>query len=77
MFAAIFIVTEFVADALLVYLLVEYFEVPMLRLPAEKFEWRSGEFWMGVMEIALVPIFCACIFLHAYLSATEWLAWES
>jgi hypothetical protein len=73
LYAVIFFLTELIADALLVYVLVEYFAVPMLRLPAEKFQWRSGEFWNNVLEVALVPIYCTFFFLNAYLSANKWI----
>ena len=74
LFAVIFFFTELIADALLVYVLVEYFAVPMLRLPVEKFEWRSVEFWSGVMEVALIPVGATLFFLHAFISSNEWLA---
>jgi hypothetical protein len=73
-YAVIFFFTELIADALLVYVLVEYFAVPMLRLPAEKFEWRSGEFWNSVLEVSLVPVLGTFFFLSAYLSVDKWLA---
>jgi hypothetical protein len=74
LFAVIFFFTELIADALLVYVLVEYFALPMLRLPAEKFEWRSGEFWKSVLEVSLVPVVCAFFFLAAFLFADKWLS---
>jgi hypothetical protein len=74
LYAVIFFLTELIADALLIYVLVEYFAVPMLRLPAEKFEWRSGEFWNSVLEVSLVPVMGTCFFLNAFLSAKKWLA---
>jgi hypothetical protein len=73
-YALIFFCTEVVADALLVFVLVKYFDVPILRLPREKFERFSGEFWSGIFEIALVPVCGAFFFLHAFLSANEWLS---
>lgn len=73
-FAVVFIFTELVSDELLVFALVNYFDVPLLRLPVEKFEWRSVEFWSGILEVALVPVFCTFFFLHAYMSASRWLA---
>jgi hypothetical protein len=76
LYAVIFFFTELIADALLVYVLVEYFAVPMLRLPAEKFEWRSGEFWNSVLEVSLVSVYGALFILNAYLSADKWLASE-
>jgi hypothetical protein len=76
LYAVIFFLTELIADALLVYVLVEYFAVPMLRLPAEVFEWRSGEFWNSALEVSLVPVGGTFFFLNAYLSADKWLASE-
>jgi hypothetical protein len=73
LYTVIFFFTELIADAVLVYVLVEYFALPMLKLPAENFLWRSGEFWSGVVEVALVPVMGTFFFLHAFLTANEWL----
>jgi hypothetical protein len=73
MYAAIFFSTELVADALLVHVLVEYYDVPMLRLPREKFDWFSGDFWSAFFEIALMPVGGALYFLHAYGAGLEWI----
>jgi hypothetical protein len=66
-FSLIFFIFESIADVLLVFTLDKYFDVPVLRLPREKFK------WMSVAEISIVPVITTCFFLHAYLVASKWI----
>jgi hypothetical protein len=72
MFTLVFIATEFLADALLVWVLVRFFDVPFLKLPREEFAWLDKEFWVGTLEIALVALAGSVAFLHGLGSAREW-----
>jgi hypothetical protein len=75
-YTLIFFFTELAADALLVYLLVEYYDVPILWLPKDKWEWSKSEFWAGVFQVALMPVIGASFFLYAYMLSNEYIKEE-
>lgn len=71
-FMAIFMCAEILADAILVFILVKYFDVPILRLPREDWKWLSPEFWTSMFETATLTVSGIFYFIHAYGSARVW-----
>jgi uncharacterized membrane protein len=71
-FAFIFLLMELIGDAIVVYVLDSYFDIPILRLPVERFEWDNVEFLRYGLEISLVPVIGAFFFLNAYMEASVW-----
>jgi hypothetical protein len=70
MITLVFLVTEFVADALLVYCLDRWFAVPFRKMPLFS-KFKSPEFWSEVKLTAAVIGTASFLFKHAFDSAND------
>jgi hypothetical protein len=67
----VFLATEFVTDALLVYCLDRWFDVPFRRMPLTG-KLKSPEFWNDVKLTVLCIGMGSFVFKHAFETAVEW-----
>jgi hypothetical protein len=67
----IFVISEAIADLLLVYSLDKWFKVPFLRLPHD-IKFKDKEFWVTMLMLAMNVVGPCLMFIHANGSAEDW-----